>query len=79
MKNRFLFLVGIGALLAMSSCSKGEDNLVVKSSETAALTLTLKGTDVNTRATSPVVSLSEENKVNRVTVGLFKTNTGEEG
>ncbi|WP_321518662.1 fimbrial protein [uncultured Bacteroides sp.] len=79
MKKRFLFLVGIGVLLAMSSCSKEEDNLVVKKGEPAALTLTLKGTDVNTRATSPVVSLSEENKVNRVTVGLFKTNTGEEG
>ncbi|MBP1594083.1 MAG: hypothetical protein H6Q12_1101 [Bacteroidetes bacterium] len=79
MKNRFLFLVGIGALLAMSSCSKGEDNLAVNKSEPITLKLTLKGADVNTRATSPVVSLSEENKVNRVTVGLFKTNLGEEG
>jgi hypothetical protein len=79
MKNRFLFLVGIGALLAMSSCSKDEENLVVKSGEPATLKLTLKGTDVDTRATTPLVSQTEENKVNRVTVGLFKTNTGEVG
>lgn len=75
MKNRFLFLVGIGALLAMSSCSKDEENLVVKSGEPARLSITLKGTSVDTRAlgntTSP--SVAEENKIQRIVVGLFKT------
>jgi len=75
MKNRFLFLVGIGALLAMSSCSKDEENLVVKSGEPATLKLTLKGTDVNTRALGSPISptQTEENKIQRIVVGLFKT------
>ncbi|WP_321425930.1 fimbrial protein [uncultured Bacteroides sp.] len=79
MKNRFFLLVGIGVLLAMSSCSRDNDPLVVKRGEPATLKLTLKGTDVNTRAITPVVSQTEENEVNRVTVGLFKTNSGEVG
>ncbi len=75
MKSRFLFLVGIGVLLAMSSCSKDEENLVVKSGEPAKVSITLKGTNIDTRAlgntTAP--SVTEENKIQRIVVGLFKT------
>ena len=77
MKNRFLFLVGIGALLAMSSCSKDEENLVVKSGEPATLSLTIKGSDLSTKATTTASELATagenfDNTITRVTVGLFK-------
>lgn len=82
MKNRFLFLVGIGALLAMSSCSKDEENLVVKSGEPATLTLTIKGSDLSTKATvlpSDLATAGEsfDNKINNIVVGVFRS-TGEE-
>lgn len=82
MKNRFLFLVGIGALLAMSSCSKDEENLVVKSGEPATLTLTIKGSDLSTKATVSASDLAAagvgfDNKITRVTVGLFKQDANE--
>ena len=60
MKNRFFLLVGIGVLLAMSSCSRDNDPLVVKRGEPATLKLTLKGTDVNTRAITPVSFLKQK-------------------
>ena len=77
MKNRFLFLVGIGALLAMSSCSKDEENLVVKSGEPATLSLTIKGSDLSTKATVlpgdlTTAGVGFDNTITRVTVGLFK-------
>ena len=82
MKNRFLFLVGIGALLAMSSCSKDEENLVVKSCEPATLTLTIKGSDLSTKATVSASGLtaageSFDNNINNIVVGVFRS-TGEE-
>lgn len=82
MKNRFLFLVGIGALLAMSSCSKDEENLVVKSGEPATLTLTIKGSDLSTKATVSASGLtaageSFDNNINNIVVGVFRS-TGEE-
>lgn len=71
MKKNYLFLVGIGALLAMSSCSKDEDLTVVKKGTPATLVLTLKGTDANTRALGDPTDVNEK-KINTVTVGLFK-------
>ncbi len=72
MKKRFLFLVGIGVLLAMSSCSKDEENLVVKSGEPATLTLTIKGNNVSTRISGSLPDYnSTEGKINDVIVGLF--------
>lgn len=83
MKNRFLFLVGIGALLAMSSCSKDEENLVVKSGEPATLSLTIKGSDLSTKATTAsdltVPNESFDNSITRVTVGLFKKGGAQDG
>lgn len=76
MKNRFLFLVGIGALLAMSSCSKDEENLVVKSGEPATLNLTLKGIDVNTRVVGTLAS-EEDNTIGNVVVGVFRNDGGD--
>lgn len=71
MKNRFLFLVGIGALLAMSSCSKDEENLVVKSGEPATLSLTLKGSSVDTRVVGTLAS-EADNTIGNVVVGVFR-------
>jgi len=80
MKNRFLFLVGIGALLAMSSCSKDEENLVVKSGEPATLKLTIKGSDLSTKATTTsdltVPNESFDNKINNIVVGVFRDDVG---
>jgi hypothetical protein len=77
MKNRFLFLVGIGALLAMSSCSKDEENLVVKSGEPATLKLTIKGSDLSTKATVSASDLTDagesfDNNINNIVVGVFR-------
>ena len=71
MKNRFLFLVGIGALLAMSSCSKDEENLVVKSGEPATLSLNLKGSSVDTRVVGTLTG-EEDNTISTVVVGVFR-------
>jgi len=76
MKNRFLFLVGIGALLAMSSCSKDEENLVVKSGEAATLKLTLKGIDVNTRVVGTLAG-EVDNTIGNVVVGVFRNDGGD--
>lgn len=81
MKNRFLFLVGIGALLAMSSCSKDEENLVVKSGEPATLKLTINGSDLSTKATTAtdltVPNESFDNKINNIVVGVFRDDGNE--
>jgi hypothetical protein len=73
MKKNYLFLVGIGALLAMSSCSKEEDLTVVKKGTPATLKITVLGADANTRATTvnPLVE-GDDNTITRVTIGLFK-------
>ncbi len=78
MKNRFLFLVGTGVLLAMNSCSKGEDDLIVKKGEPATLRLTIKSADLSTKATTTASELATagegfDDNITRVVVGLFKT------
>lgn len=71
MKKNYLFLVGIGALLAMSSCSQDED-IVVKNGKNAALKLTLSGTTVGTRVLGTLTD-EADNKISNVTVGVFRT------
>ena len=69
MKKRSLFLVVMGALL-LSACDYNE---VVKDKVPATLKLTITGTDVDTRSfVTPGPAQTEENNVNRVTIGLFK-------
>ena len=74
MRKKSLFLVAIGALL-LGSCSNDEENLAVKSGTPATLSLTLTGTNADTRAlgSTSTPTLIEENKIQTIVVGLFKT------
>lgn len=70
MKKQKLFFVVLGALL-LSSCDR---DVVVQDSIPAKLTLSITGTNVDTRSSAlPLPSQAEENTVNRVTIGLFKS------
>jgi hypothetical protein len=73
MKRKSLFLAALGVLL-LNSCDK---DLVVQNSVPATLKIAITGTDVDTRSTvTPSPTQTEENTVNRVTVGLFKSTGG---
>lgn len=72
MKKNFLFLVGIGVLLAMSSCSKDEENLVVKSGEPATLSLNIKGSTVGTRVGGTLIGENADNNIGNIAVGVFR-------